>query len=586
MTANVEQLVREAVELTGQEPPSLLHRDAPVLAADALEEDGPFYLVGLIGGKEVGKSALVNALAGRAITATSAHGAGTEEVIAYAHAAQEPALRRMLERLVPGRFRVVTHALDGVRRQVLLDLPDIDSHFADHVQVTRTMLRHMLYPLWLVSVEKYADLQPQQLLARVAEGNAPGNFVFCLNKVDQVAGAGPGAAAELAADYAGRVRRTLDLPAPPRVYLLSALRPGEFDLPELRGLLAREKAAGVVRQSRQSAARRQDRSLLAWLDAQQLAQRAGRLAELQDDVQELAAERVGQPLLDRVIPRLLDDPETRGALAEEILTERVARWPVVRLVHTLLSPVFVLLRGATARNAGPLQSPEGLVQIVLRETGCAPADLVQTTFAQLRQSRPELAGIYAGHKLWEPMPADMAASNLRRGLGDTVRRQRDSARADLARTDRLGAPVRWLLTIGAIVWFPFAQPILEKLLSDPAPLAVRGLELLKLVVPVLGVNYLLKSVGFLAIYFVVLWLALRWNTQRKVVKVLARFRAADAAAGGSAGAAGADVEPLSLVAETLRWLDGLTAPARQARERMESLARRTEAAKENLNKAA
>jgi len=50
------------------------------------------------------------------------------------------------------------------------------------------MLRHMLFPIWMQSVEKYADRSPE-LLMKVAAGNAPANFVFCLNKVDQLDGA-------------------------------------------------------------------------------------------------------------------------------------------------------------------------------------------------------------------------------------------------------------------------------------------------------------------------------------------------------------------------------------------------------------
>jgi GTPase Era involved in 16S rRNA processing len=568
MTANVEQLVREAMELTGAEQPALLERDAPVLASDALAEDGSFYLVGLIGGKEVGKSALVNALAGRAITTISAHGAGTEDVIAYAHRSQERELRDLLERLVPGQYRIITHDVATLKRQVLLDLPDIDSHFAAHAQVTRAMLRHMLYPLWMVSVEKYADCQPQQMLARVAEGNAPGNFVFCLNKVDQLARESEAAINELRDDYAQRLQQTLKLNQTPRVYMISALRPDGFDLPELRGALSREKSAQAVQLSQQLAAQRQDRSLMAWLESQQLSTRAARLTELEEEVQETTAERIGQPLLERVIPRLLDDPETRGAMAEEILTERVARWPVVRLVHTLLSPVFVLLRGATARNAAPLQSVEGLVDIVLKECRYSPSDLVQTSFAQLRQMRPELAQLYAHQKLWEQMPADVAGQELRRTLAE-------SARTELVRGDRIGAPLRWLLTIGAIIWFPFAQPILEKVLAVTNPSSWGWTQVLEMIVAVLGVNYLLKSVGFLAIYFAVLWLALRWNTQRKVTRVMARMREAE----------GKDAA-LSPISQTLQWLDGLTSPVRQSRERMESLAKRAEAVKQSATKAA
>ena len=571
MTSAVEQLVRETMELTGAPQPALLEQDAPVLSGDALTAAGEsFYLVGLIGGKDVGKSALVNALAGREITTTSSYGPGTEVVVAYAHASQEENLRHLLERTVPGQYRIVTHELPGLRRQVLLDLPDIDSHFAAHLRVTRSILRHMLYPVWLVSVEKYADQQPQQMLARVAAGNAPKNFIFCLNKVDQL-GKADNATVELRDDYAQRVQQTLALDEPPRVYMISATHAHEFDLPALRAMLAREKEATVVRQSQELASHRQDRSLLAWLDDQRLSARAQRLARLQQDAEEFTAQRIGGPLLDEVIPRLLDDPATRGAMVEEILTERVARWPLVRLVHTLLSPLFVLLRGATSRTAAPLQTPEGLVEIVLKETGHSVSDLVQTTFAQLRQSDPSVAGLYAHNRLWEQMSADLAAAELRRMLGATIQRQRDAARERLTRGGGLAAPIRWLLTVGAVLWFPFLQPILQAILADPNSRSWHIREAAHLLVQVLGVDYLLKSVGFLILYFIALWLALRWNTQRKVAKLMRSWKSA------------AFPDPLlNLPAQTLQWIDALVAPVREARDRMESLAQRAAAFHEEL----
>ena len=580
------------MELTGAQKPALMEDDAPVLADDALiDADRSFYLVGLIGGKDVGKSALVNALAGRSITPSSSYGPGTEGVIAYAHVAQVEALRELLQREVPGQFRIVTHELPSLRRQVLLDLPDIDSHFASHLQVTRTMLRHMLYPVWIVSVEKYADRQPQQMLQKVAAGNAPNNFVFCLNKIDQLSGfrvqgsgvpaaegstreAEPEAAAELRDDFAARLQRTLSLGEPPRVHMISATNPAAFDLPELRETLIREKSAQAVRQSQEMAVQRQDRSLLSWLDSQQLSVRAQRLARLQEDAEELAAERIGGPLLEEVIPRLLDDPATRGAMAEEILTDRVARWPVVRLVHTLLSPLFTLIRGATSRNAAPLQTPQGLVDIAMKETGYSASDLVQTTFAQLRQSQPTFGELYASNRLWEQMSADLAAAELRRLLGATVQRQRDAARLRLARGPGWGAPLRWLLTVGAVLWFPFIQPILHGVLAVPGMLhSLRSLVMMT--VEVLGVNYLLSSCGFLVLYFIALWLALRWNTQRRVARLLSSWQTT------------ALSDPsLNLATQTLQWIEHLLAPLRQSRERMESLASRAAAMREAVAKAA
>src|SRR3712207_734190 len=114
------------------------------------------------------------------------------------------------------------------------------------------MLRHMLYPVWVQSVEKYADRQPQEMLARVAAGNAANNFVFCLNKVDQLDGSGSrlqgsggtreqeadgetlsGPAREIREDFAARLARTLSLPSPPDVFMISAIRPDRYDLPRL-----------------------------------------------------------------------------------------------------------------------------------------------------------------------------------------------------------------------------------------------------------------------------------------------------------------------------------------------------------------
>src|SRR5258706_353877 len=173
MSANLEQLVKEVIDLTGADRPVLYEDDAPVLSEEAMrgaEEQG-FYLVGLIGGKEVGKSAMVNALVGKQITQSTSFGEGTQIVTAYAHVTQEAALRELLDREVPGRYAIVTHEIPRLYRQILLDLPDIDSHWAEHVEVTRRMLRQMLFPIWMQSVEKYADIQPQQAerLARLQQ---------------------------------------------------------------------------------------------------------------------------------------------------------------------------------------------------------------------------------------------------------------------------------------------------------------------------------------------------------------------------------------------------------------------------------
>jgi hypothetical protein len=601
MTPAVEQLVRETMELTGADTPPLLEEDAPVLSEEALDADddgGGFYLVGIIGGKDVGKSALVNALVGRNITAITSHGPGTETVVAYAHRSQEAPLRALLEREVSGQYRIVTHDSPDLLRQVLLDLPDIDSHWRTHLEVTRTMLRHMLYPVWVQSVEKYADRQPQEMLARVAAGNAAQNFVFCLNKVDQVEGRSatasvrttdsdtpsplpspggrgsdrstPAAALEIREDFAGRIAKTLSLTAPPDVFLISATNPERYELPRLRKLLARQKTDDAVRQSKELAVRRQDRSLVQWLREQNLSERAARLERLLGEAEEMVAARVGEPLLERAVPRMVEDPAARLAMTDEVLRERVARWPLVNLVHTLLSPLLAVWR-SNAGAAGT-RGAESMVEAYLN--GCDPAGglsrLVQSTFAQLRQSQPTIATLYRHNRLWEDMPAELAAGELRRALATTVERQRAVALEKLSGRTGVVAPLlRWLLTVGALLWFPFVQPVLAGMLSVRErwwDLWSHGQEVLRLVVGVLSGESLLRNVTFLIIWFTVIWLALRWGTQRRVNRFLARVRSP----------AERDVS-LNPTAQAVQWMAALLSPLRQHCERMTDLARRANA---------
>src|SRR6266567_3155443 len=101
MSPELDQLVREVADLTGVIRPPWLQDDAPLLESNAQEA---FYLIGLIGGKDVGKSAMVNAIVGHEITARSSHGPGTQTVIAYAHANQLQPLRELLDREVSGRY--------------------------------------------------------------------------------------------------------------------------------------------------------------------------------------------------------------------------------------------------------------------------------------------------------------------------------------------------------------------------------------------------------------------------------------------------------------------------------------------------
>ena len=555
MLRDYRELVTEIAAVTGERPPGVMGDDAPVLAGEMLEHEPGFYIVGLIGGKDVGKSALVNALVGREISQRIGHGPGTEIVVAYAHESQADALREMLDREAAGQYRIVTHAVPDLRRQVLLDLPDIDSHYESHVQLTRRMLRHMLYPIWVQSVEKYADQRPRALLALVAEGNAPENFIFCLNKADQVIEReGQAAAEELREDYARRLALQLKLPDRPKVWLISAIHPTRHDLPALRQALGQAKAESSVQQSRQHAIQRQSRSLGEWVARQGLDQRLAALERLEQAAEDELASRVDGPIIERMIPALLDDPAYRLALGDELMHQRVQRWPIVNILHVALGPLMSLLR---RRLPLPQQHAlAGAEQLVQEHAGDVAlgqtiADRIAAVFASLQQSSPQIGRLYADVKPWEPMRAQESERQLLAQLADAIRRQRETMRAQLAGRGWLGLPFRWLLTIGAALWFPIIQPLLEAYLQGIDHLGL-------LIVQVFSATYLLRNAAFLAIWFIVLWLAIKWSTQRKVDRALAGWKRREDPA-------------LGLAAIVVQWSADLLRPIRAAREQLAGL---------------
>jgi hypothetical protein len=556
-----EQIVREAMELTGAAGPELFNEDSPALAE--AHADG-IYLVGLIGGKEVGKSALVNALAGAAITDETSHGPGTQMAVAYVHRAHQAEAAALLERAVPGKFRIVPHDVAKLGGQVLLDLPDIDSRFTSHLEITRRMLRQMLFPIWIQSVEKYADVQPQNLLAKVAAGNDPGNFLYCLNKMDQVPS---DQAAELREDFARRIHRVLTLPNPPRVYMISARKPGEFDLPELAKSLSRERSADSLTESRELAMRRRQRTLLGWLMKQNLPGRAQQLARLDDLASDLLGQRLGIPLVEGVVPRMIDDPVYRMVMTDGVFVRRVARWPIVNVLHTLLLPLrFVIRENAAAGSF--LGGEEALVDSHLKIAGGPIAKPIQSAFAQLYQSDPSVAGLYADRKLWEPMEAESAQGGLRQELVETLRRQREIVLTKLSGKSGVIAPVfRFLLTIGALLWFPFVQPVLQIVLNSKSVIGTAR-DVGILAVQVFSAASLLQNAVFLIIWYLLIWSLLRWSTRRRVDRLLSKWEKADDAD-----------DSLNLTTRALGWIDGLLEPIHRKRDAMEGLAKRVETMK-------
>ncbi|MBI5831533.1 MAG: 50S ribosome-binding GTPase [Armatimonadetes bacterium] len=136
----------------------------------------PLYVV-LVGGTGVGKSTLLNALAGESIAPASAVRPTTSALTAYVHAANELMLAPQV-----AAGRVATHERAELRDKIILDTPDYDSLDRDHWAVMETALKLADVVVWVTTAQKYADLADAGWLARYRLGR---RVVVVLNRADE-----------------------------------------------------------------------------------------------------------------------------------------------------------------------------------------------------------------------------------------------------------------------------------------------------------------------------------------------------------------------------------------------------------------
>lgn len=506
MDAAEQELINEVTALTGAAAPHWADEAAPTLQT---RQDDSIYLIGVIGGKDVGKSSLINALLEQPIATVSSHGEGTAKALAFVHESDASAARAILEREAAGRFDIVTHQIAHARRRVLLDLPDIDSVWTTHADVTRRLLRHMLFPVWVQSIEKYADAQPLQMLAKVAAGNSAENFLFVITKADQLAKRhGVDAVAELTQDYGRRVARVCALDQPPRVFAVNSLD-GSFDVEALRSTVLAERSTTSLVHARRLARQQQKRTLKNWLLQQRVDDRLAAAKRLLGEAESLVISRLSEPMVDQVTRRLAGDATTRSSVIEPAVRSRLSYWPIVNILDAVLGPVLAAVRsrGGEAWSDAPI-------------AGRDLAQHVRGVFADLAQRDPMFLELYGHEKLWEDSIAQQQAGVLQTRLSAAVEAHRENLQKTLGKPafiTRLLAPI---VTIGAAFWFPIVQPVLEIVLQRDVIDMTR--ETILMIVKVLGANYLIQSVGLLAIYFVALWLCLRWLAYKRIDRALAQ----------------------------------------------------------------
>jgi GTPase SAR1 family protein len=147
-------------------------------SAEALDVDRPLLVIVLMGGTGVGKSTLLNALAGGTVAQASFVRPTTRDPVVYYHESIKP------DRLDPAiqRCRLAAHDRTALASKILVDTPDLDSNDLENREKLRGILPAADVVLYVGSQEKYHDQLGWELFLEQRRRRA---FAFVLNKWDR-----------------------------------------------------------------------------------------------------------------------------------------------------------------------------------------------------------------------------------------------------------------------------------------------------------------------------------------------------------------------------------------------------------------
>jgi energy-coupling factor transporter ATP-binding protein EcfA2 len=159
------------------------------------------YILALVGGTGVGKSTLLNAIAGEIVSPAGARRPTTSDAVAWVPASRGRELAGLLQWIGISELR--EHSGDALADVAVLDLPDFDSIKLEHRERVDALLPRVDAVAWIVDPEKYKD--------HVMHGGYLRQFaprirrqIVVLNRSDLLS---PADASRVAEDMRGQLRR-------------------------------------------------------------------------------------------------------------------------------------------------------------------------------------------------------------------------------------------------------------------------------------------------------------------------------------------------------------------------------------------
>jgi len=507
LRTQMDNLNIEIADLVQLPPVSLSHQ-----IGDA-EEDS-LFLYGIVGGKDVGKTSIINQLARAKISVdTDILDEGTSIAVAYCHRKDHANLEKRFSLKSGVRVRFVDHDREALKNVVLIDLPDFDSRFLSHRDDTKRLAGHLQGVIWVTTPRKYGDYEFLNQLETIALSHE--NYFIVLNKIDQLKNTDTlDSVRKEVVHFLSKecAKRKVPRPNPEQFFILSALEPNRYEFNKLRDQLIRHhSAAEVTRAKLMNLKAEFEKNFERIRSNYKLLNHVKEIDLALDTIRDSVADQFSDDYFRFVCRQIYSLETLHHRISKAFFTQRVRGWPILRMLFYPLVGIISGLGGRIAFSHTDKKWPDS-PRNLLRFRGL-PASLrmqkirddIEATFPSLK---PDLGETSDFSKLIED-----EFVHLLDEYEDLVTERLIEA---IARPGRL----KRVFVYFPLIWFPFLQPLLLKF-ANMKTLMVSFTNLkdfLSVFISLFGAGSLLTSLVFLILFYTVWLIFIYANCSRRVQK--------------------------------------------------------------------
>lgn len=471
------------------------------------------YLYGVLGGKDVGKTSLINQLAGERISHdTDKLDEGTRVPAVYCHSLDRAALLQRLS-VQDDAILLREHSREDLRNVVLIDFPDFDSRFDSHIEQVEQFAPFLQGFLWITTPRKYADRELFHQFARVSQHHD--NCFVLLNKIDQLDGrATETEIRDEVLTTLNRAANAAGLPDIPeeRFLLVSALDPSRYQFRQVYDQLIRTHSLEeIARAKARNIEAEFSRMIKRMMNVYQIESQRERLQQVREEIQAGVNEAFDDTRLHTITTRLTSTDRIHRRISGRIFQQKIEQWPILRSFFYPLSGVIAFMGGRFAYRSGDHEWSDN-PQDLFRFQGESASGSLQAIQQGVMDQNPFVRALVPRSS---DSHSETIATWIRRMLAELEENVVESLTAHTKPPSGLQKSTVFL----PLIWFPFMQPVLAHLMTDETPLvSFSGIfEFLALLVGLLGAGNLLQSLVFLLIVYSVWLLYLYARSTRNII---------------------------------------------------------------------